>query len=135
MSDKKIYRYLLSTDGVNQLERSLAQLNPASVKLDGRSKQDILRFFLALSAQIRYFDINNLPQGDWSPFLQKLIVGSDIAQETQLDRAFRIEKDCPPHLALLMAFLKIYSYLQQDVNTLSTRRLNFYYEEVLRVLR
>jgi hypothetical protein len=135
MMDKSIYSYLLSTDGINQLERSLISLDPSSVKIDGRSKRDILRFLMALSKQIRFFDLNNMPQGDWVPFLEKIKNGNDILEDTKLDSLFQKDKNSPPHLALLIAFLKIYSYIQEDINKLTARRLNFYYEEVLKILR
>src|SRR5690606_13253582 len=114
MIDKRIYKYLLSTDGINQVERSLAALDPTKVKIDGRNRQDILRFLSALSAQIRFFDQNNTPSGDWQPFLAELKSGADIIEDSQLDALYIIEKNCPPHLVLIMAFLKIYGVVQQD---------------------
>lgn len=135
MIDKKIYSYLLSTDGINQIKRSLIQLNPESVKLDGRSKGDILSFLLALSKEIRYYDSTNVPQGDWHLFLDKLVQDNNVPNDTAIDLLFKDSGDCPPHLALLLAFLEIFIYVQNDINSLSMRRLNFYLEEVLRMSR
>lgn len=135
MIDKKIFRYLLSTDGANQLERSAFALNPDTVKIDGRSKHDIVRFLLALSEQIRYYNPSNVPQGDWKLFLKELTIGNDVLNDTAIDALFVQEKNCPPHLALVLAFLKVYRYLQDDLNQLTGRRLNFYYEDVLKILR
>ena len=135
MIDKRIFRYLLSTDGVNQLERSAFALSADSVKIDGRSKHDIVRFLLALSEQIRYYNSLNAPQGDWQSFLKGLTAGNEILTDTEIDVLHVEDKKCPPHLALLLAFLKIYRYVQDDVNLLTGRRLNFYYEDVLKILR
>jgi hypothetical protein len=135
MIDKKIFRYLLSTDGVNQLERSAFALDPDSVKVDGRSKQDIVRFLLALSEQIRYYNSSNTPQGDWQLFLRDLTDGNEILEDVEIDALYQVQKNCPPHLALLLAFLKVYPFLQEDINQLTARRLNFYYEDALRILR
>src|SRR5687767_9501748 len=106
MPDKQIYYYLLSTDGVNQAERSPISLDASLVKIDGRSKQDIVRFLWALSNQIRYYNLNNLPQGDWQPFLKELTKANDILTDAELDSLYISEKNSPPHLALLLAFLK-----------------------------
>ncbi len=135
MIDKKIFSYLLSTDGINQIQRSLVQLDPESIKLDGRSKSDILRFLLALSKEIRYYDTNNTPQGDWHNFLEKLIQNNNVLDDPAIDLLFKDNGDCPPHLALMLAFLEIFTYVQNDLNGLSMRRLNFYLEEVLRMNR
>ncbi|MEN8228459.1 MAG: baseplate J/gp47 family protein [Bacteroidota bacterium] len=135
MIEKLIYNYLLSTDGVNQLDRSPPALDPANLKIDGRSKQDILQFLLSLSSQIRYYDENHMPQGDWKAFLNELAGTNGIPDDAEIEGLYMVKKDAPPHVALLLAFLRIYSYLQDDVNKLSTRRLNFYFEEALQVMR
>lgn len=135
MIDKKIFRYLLSTDGINQLERSAFALDPDSVKVDGRSRHDIVRFLLALSEQIRYYNSSNLPQGDWKLFLHDLTDGNEILEDPEIDALYKAQKDCPPHLALLLAFLKVYPFIQEDINKLTARRLNFYYEDALKILR
>ncbi|WP_158860108.1 baseplate J/gp47 family protein [Lunatibacter salilacus] len=135
MSDKKIFKYLLSTDGVNQLDRRLLSLDPSAVKIDGRSKQDILRFLIALSEEIKFFGLNDQPQGTWKSFLLEFTDGNGVLDESQLNKLFSVEKNCPPHLALIMAFLKIFAYVQEDLNKLTAKRLNFYFEEVLRIKR
>ncbi len=134
-SDKSIYRYLLASDGVNQLKRSPLSLDPTTVKMDGRTRHDILRFLQALSTQIRFFDLNDQPNGDWHVFFEALSSGGKVQEEAQLNRLLLSRADWSPHLALLMAFLHVYSYAQRDLNTLSSRRLNFYYEDVLRLQR
>jgi hypothetical protein len=135
MTDKAIYRYLLSTDGINQLKRSLGSLDPAFVRMDPRSNRDMLRFLYALSAQIRFYDLNNEPKGDWRAFLEMLTSNDDVLEEGQLDRLLQTRQDWPPHLALLMSFLHVFHYAQHDLNLLPARRLNFYYQDVLRLQR
>lgn len=135
MIDKEIFNYLISKDGVNQLDRYPFSLDPANLKIDGRSKQDILNFLIALSSKIQYYDQNNLPQGDWKVFFKELIINGRIPDDKTLDKLFKEEKNAPPHIALLVAFLKLFSFLQEDVNKISTRRLNYYYEDVLQLKR
>jgi len=40
-----------------------------------------------------------------------------------------------PHYALFLAFLKVFEHARDEINTLSSRHLNFYYEDVLRLHR
>lgn len=135
ITSKNIYQYLLATDGVNQALRPQPALDPAKVKIEGRSTTDLLRFVDELAAQIRYYDRNNLPQGDWRPFFEQFRNGAGIISENELLALLAVKKDLSPHLALLLAFLKIYTYAKDDLNTLTKKRLDYYYEEVLRLQR
>ncbi len=38
-----------------------------------------------------------------------------------------------PHVALIVAFLKLYDYIKEDLNKVPQRLLNFYYRDVLRI--
>ncbi len=62
-----IYQYLRSTDGVNQLQRSLPALDPDSIRLDEQKKTDIINFLAKLSNQILFYNLQNQVQGNWSP--------------------------------------------------------------------
>ncbi len=73
-----IYQYLRSTDGVNQLQRSLAALDPYFVRMDERRKSDLIDFVVKLSEQIRYYDLNNQAKGNWRPFFEFPDTGSSI---------------------------------------------------------
>lgn len=135
MIDKSIFNYLISSDSVNQSDRFPPALDPVNLKIDGRSKQDILRLIIALSSKIRFYDKNNMPQGNWKSFFTELLNSGKIPDDNTIENLYKDEKDAPPHLALLLAFIKIYKFLQDDVNKISTRRLNFYYEDVLQLKR
>lgn len=39
----------------------------------------------------------------------------------------------PPHLAIVFAFLKLFKYLQEDLNTFSKKHLDHFYKEVLKL--
>jgi hypothetical protein len=135
MSDRAILQFLLSTDGVNQLERSQLSLDPTAVRIDPRSKRDLLRFLLELGEQVRFYDLDDRPQGDWRRFLDMLTAGGEVLDEAALDRLLVSRQDWPAHLALLMAFLRVFGYAQADMNRLPARRLNFHYQDVLAVRR
>src|SRR4029077_1880613 len=128
----KIYQYLQSTDGVNQLQRELPALDPGSVQLDGRTKSDLLRFLYQLSKQITYYSLLNTPESDWSEFFRflKSASGSTMSDD-ELNQLMASRNNWPPHVALLMAFLRLYAIAQQDMNQLVTKHLNYYYKKVL----
>jgi len=130
----KIYQYLQSTDGVNQLQRKLPALDPGSVQLDGRTKSDLLNFLYQLSKQISFYSLINTPQADWSGFFNFLKNASgDIMSEDELNQLIASRNDWPPHLALLIAFLRLYAIAQKDLNQLVIKHLNYYYERVLQL--
>jgi hypothetical protein len=129
-----IYQYLQSTDGVNQLKRSLPALDPGSVQLDGRTNNDIINFLYQLSQQISFYDLTNTPQGDWSDFFNFLkSADGSIMNDGELNQLMATRNDWPPHLALLMAFLGVYAIAQKDMNQLVRKHLNYYYKKVLQL--
>lgn len=130
----KIYQNLQSSDGVNQLQRKLPALNPDSVKLDGRTKSDLINFLYELSKHISFYNLLNSPQADWSAVFNFLKTASGgIMNEEELDQLMVSRKDWPPHLALLMAFLRLFNIAQRDLNQLVTKHLDYYYQKVLKL--
>lgn len=135
LTSKNIAQYLLATDGVNQTQRFGAALNPANLKIDERSLADLLRFVSDLSSQVRFYDQQKQQQGDWWPFFDFFRNGLTLLSPAQINTLVTTRSDVSPHLALLLAFLKIYSYAQNDLNTLTKKRLDYYYQEVLQLQR
>ncbi|MEO8416242.1 MAG: hypothetical protein ABI472_21455, partial [Ginsengibacter sp.] len=127
-----IYQYLLSTDGVNQMQRNLPALDPNYVQLDGRTKNDLINFLYQLSKQVSFYDQTNSPDSDWSGFFNFLTsTDGTIISDVEINQLMASRNDWPPHLALLMAFLSLYAIAQQDMNQLVTKHLNYYYKKVL----
>lgn len=126
-----ILQYLLSADGLNQPGRSQPALDPAALPVDGRSLADLAAFVHKLAAQVRYYDEQRHPQGDWQAFFEQ-IAG---AGEAELQAMLAGPGNLPPHLALLMAYFKAFTIVRDDLNQLARKRLDYYYEEVLRLRR
>src|SRR6185436_7788650 len=133
--NKTIWQYLLATDGINQLQRTVASLDPANVKLEDRSLRDLLRFVNELATQIRFYDEGNFFMGNWRSFFDRLQANGDIISETDLQLMLLLKKDLSPHLALLLAYLKAYLLVAADLNNITKKRLDYYYEEVLKLKR
>lgn len=126
-----ILQYLLSADGLNQGSRSQPALDPAALPLDGRTLSDLASFIHKLAAQVRYYDEQRNPAGNWQAFFDQ-IAG---AGEAQLQAMLAGPGNLSPHLALLMAYFKAFTIVRNDVNQLTKKRLDYYYEEVLRLRR
>ena len=51
-----------------QQDRARAAPKPSAVKVDGRSLADLLAFAPDYGALISFYDLNDMPDGDWSAF-------------------------------------------------------------------
>lgn len=61
----------LQRDGTHQRERLLAALKPDSIKVDERDIDEWLLYANRYATLLRYYDVQNIPDGDWTPFIQK----------------------------------------------------------------
>lgn len=104
-------------NGSSQQARMLEALSPDYIPVDERSQQDLLDFAQALAERIHYYNESNEQEGTWEDFFSDA-----IAEST-------------PQKALFMAFLKLYAYAQEQLNTLTGRHLDFYYEDVLQLVK
>ena len=57
----------------------------------------------------------------------------EIAPSHIEDSLNALEKRNEPHLGLLFAFIRLYTHFQDDLNNLSVKHLNYFYENVLRI--
>ncbi|AUD04885.1 baseplate J/gp47 family protein [Spirosoma pollinicola] len=124
----------LQTDGINQLQRMLPTLDPAYAKADERTMSDFLKYAYQLAREIRYYNIRNQSEGDWTPFFDEFLrdaATGDMLPQTQLDAHLAGRSDLPPHMALFLIFLKLYENAQQDLNSLTQKHLDYYYRDIL----
>ncbi|MBE7169608.1 MAG: baseplate J/gp47 family protein [Williamsia sp.] len=49
------------------------------------------------------------------------------------DKTIYQSQDHPPHIAFLLAFIKLYGYAQDELNKIPRRHLEYYYGDVLRI--
>lgn len=130
------YGHLLRADGTNQLQRLLPGLEAGYIVPDGRSLAELVEYAYKVAAEIRFFDLGGQSAGDWRPLLELLVddqgrMRSALAVETQL----AARADWPPHLVLLLVFLKLFGHVQDDLHQLPERHLRHYFEKVLGLQR
>ena len=64
-------------DGTSQKARFTRELNTANLLIDGRDMEYFLRYVAKLAAVVRFYDLSNLPNGEWVEFFPK---DADIIQ-------------------------------------------------------
>jgi hypothetical protein len=108
-----------SRDGTSQKGRVLPELDPGYARVDERSTQDLIDFAARYGAELRYASADD-PQGrrqTWDRFVDPAAPASR------------------PHYALFLAFLELLGRTRGEINSLTGRHLDFFYREVLRMVR
>ncbi|PZX49873.1 baseplate J/gp47 family protein [Algoriphagus chordae] len=109
----------LPGNGTSRAQRLIKSLMPDYVLVDERKMEDLQSFAVKIAGELKFIKDENPWSGeDWSGFFDQKI------QENQLTN---------PHFSLFLAFLKLFNFAQQDINTLTQRHLDFYYRDVLRL--
>src|SRR4051812_10716344 len=116
---------ILKSDGTNQDQRLLAALNPDFIKVDERGIKEILSFTYNLSKQINYFNSNNVVEDDWRSFFNFFVdppTDDVVLTSEDILAIISQRRDFDPHFALLLTFINLFGYLQNDINAISRRR-------------
>ncbi|UOA09432.1 hypothetical protein [Methylobacter sp. S3L5C] len=89
-------------------------------------------FLTDTSEKLHYAAGHNLFTGIFDLFIKAY---SRVVTEANksLEKTFTGKNDHEPHYALFLAFLRLFEFVRDHANTLTTRHLDFYYEEVLRL--
>ena len=131
------YGNLLRSDGTNQLQRLLPGLEPDYIVPDERTLSDLVDYAYRVAAEVRYYDLSGQATGDWRALFETLLIpGTDRIRPTgDLQVLLASRDDWPPHLVLFLVFLKLFQFLQGDLNGLTQRHLLHYYENELGLQR
>lgn len=113
MSNIPEIRNPLLRNGVDRDDRMEQSLDPTYAKVEERTESDFLAFAEAFSSAVQFYDLNDIPQGDWKAFFEQ-----NIATEN-------------PQRALFIAFLRLLDFLHEHTNTLTQRHLDFYFRDLL----
>ncbi len=127
-----------TTDGTSQAARQRPELDPAYAVLDQRSSADLLAFARAFAAELVFVDDNNQPQGDWTGLLPDgdgLLAAADYLRAPERFNAEQAAPFARPQVALLLACIQLLGHARDQTNALTRRHLDFYYRDVLHMLR
>ncbi|MEF8732824.1 MAG: hypothetical protein V5B40_13260 [Candidatus Accumulibacter meliphilus] len=126
-------------DGTSQSGRILRELDPDSVRVDERTTRELLAFVQAYARELKYFGIDDpdQAQGDWGGFVGSidLDLAARYADEPEKFAPEAASAYARPHFALLLTFLKLLENTRAQLNTLTGRHLEFFYRDVLRMIR
>ncbi|MBN1480888.1 hypothetical protein EH223_00225 [candidate division KSB1 bacterium] len=99
----------------------------------------------SLTADPEFFDGDITDQNDLRTALRKLIPFLEIFYGAQqqivqqapefLDETVKEWSQHEPHMALFLAFLQLFQIVQEHLNTLTQRHLDFYYQNVLQLVK
>ena len=142
-------------DGASQKDRDIAELDVNYVSIEERSVEDLLRFVLEFAAQLKFYNHNNHPEGNWKLFFggdpvsdhthdkegltdnekQYLVEMADYLEnpDRYADEPLKLTLYSAPHRVLLLAYLKLLEYARQQFADLTRRHLDYYYRDVLQL--
>ena len=129
----------LDRDGTSRQQRLLSALLPDYVSIDERSMKDLLQFAKKLAKEIRYVNSENEDDGDWQNFLasdkdlEEFISNQNQEEPGFLNYVKNKSGFTQPHIALFLAFLKLFKVAQDDLNRITKKHLDYYYKEVLQL--
>ncbi len=131
------YGNLLRPDGTNQLHRLLPALEPDYIVPDERDFSALVAYARKVAGEVRYYDLSGQATGDWQALLETLLVPNTATVKSTEDLQVMLASraDWPPHLVLFLVFLKLFRFLQDDLNELPRRHLLHYYEKELGLAR
>lgn len=124
--DKRIQR-----EGTCQLERFPKPLQGDYFKIDERSFSDFIAQMAEYAQFVKFFNDDNVEDGDWKIFFEEIYDYNNKKVKISAIQEMSENRNTPPHLALFLSFLNLFKSIQDNINTLTIKHLDFYYRELL----
>lgn len=133
MSKNCLHNNPLRRDGTSQQQRTLNTLLPSYVAVDERSMKDLWAFVQSFATEINFYDDKDQVNSHWGDFFA--ITDEEWAKFSLDDylEQLKVDQVTRPHEALFFGFLYMFKVVQEDINTITARHLDFYYKEVLQL--
>ena len=123
----------LKREGTYQFERFPDALNNDYIKLDERSLIDLVKQSAEYAKFVNYCNELNIPDGDWQAFFEEIYDYKNKKVKFSSIGELEANASVSPHLALFLAFLQIFNIAQENLNTLTEKHLDFYYQNILQL--
>jgi hypothetical protein len=133
MSNKK------NRSGTSRDNKVLAALHPDYVSVEERSIADLLMYARAYAQKVRFYNEHNQVSGTWAAFLDftddQILELAQFVENPDIfrDDSVRLEQYSKPHLALLLTFLKLLQYPQEQFAALTEKNVAYFYENILQL--
>src|ERR1700749_1675089 len=135
MSDNCNIEHPLKREGTYQWQRLAEGLKDGYFKPDDRSIEDIVKQVAEYASSIRYYNEDLSEWGNWESFFEYLYdYRTNKLKFANID-ALLATGTVPPHLGLMLAFLKTFDNVRNEFNNFTGRHLDFYYNDVLQLAR
>ncbi len=117
----------------SQKERISSALHPEYFQVDDRSLQDLYREAQSLAEALIFYETPEAEATEnWSAFFEEAAVYlQKITPGLMESDAWQNPGQCPPHLGLFLAFLKLFGHTQGQLNSLTAAHLHFFYHKIL----
>ncbi len=120
-----------NNSGTRQSERFPKALEKDYISIDERSYEDLIRQVAEYASRLHYYNDHNQKDGNWKRFFTEIYdYEKQAVNKDHLEQLIK-NADVPPHLALMLAFLKVFQIQQNNLNKLTERHLDFYYKDIL----
>ncbi|UII24680.1 hypothetical protein LVD15_15300 [Fulvivirga maritima] len=155
MSNNTKLNPLLFRDGTSQSDRHSEQLKPEYVEVEDRNLEDYILEAQRLAKELSFFNDQNQPVNNW----EALLVGDAAAYHNETETmqqlmrnqwaaklaayvedpaSFSAEAEeyarlSRPHVVLFLTFLKLLNHIKSQINGLTQKHLDFYFQERLRL--
>lgn len=123
----------LKREGTYRFERLPVGLQQGFFKPDNRSTEEIVRQMAAYAGYVKYFNEHLEENGDWKHFLRNLYNYDNGKLNFEKVDDLLSTGNVPPHLGLMLSFLKLLENLRNDYNGFTDKHLNFYYKDILQL--
>lgn len=144
---------LLFRDGTSQQDRNREPLQSGYVQVEDRSMEDLIAEAQRLAKELRFFNEDNKPVSNWETFLigdaatylkaseggRKILReqwARQLAAYVEDPERFRDDGETlarlsRPHSVLFITFLKLLNHVKSQINGLTQKHLDFYFQERL----
>jgi len=123
----------LKREGTYQFERFPDALNNDYVKIDERSLIDLVKQSAEYAKFVNYCNELNIQDGDWQEFFEEVYDYKNKKIKFSTIEELETNASTSPHLSLFLAFLQIFNLAQENLNTLTEKHLDFYYQNILQL--
>jgi hypothetical protein len=133
MSDNCNIEHPLKREGTYQWQRLADGLKEGYFKPDDRSIETIVKQIAEYASLVRYYNEDLSEWGNWEAFFEYLY--DYRTHKLKVDNIDTLLADgrVPPHLGLMLSFLKTFEPVRSEFNNLTERHLDFYYNDVLQL--
>ena len=133
MNDHCNISHPLQREGTYQWQRLQEGLKKDFYKPDDRSIEQMVKQIAQYASFVKYYDRNLNHWGQWEAFFEYLYdYQKKKLKFEQIDNLLQ-KGDVPPHIGLLLSFLKTFQSTRDQFNNFTNRHLDFYYKDVLQL--